>query len=95
MCVRTSQNSLIPDAHVPAFMLVCDALVFLLLRDDPDDLWRALGDHRSAFRDVLLKRGQLTIHAEVCAVIRHCPDLHGDLRGDLRGCVHGISVGGF
>lgn len=56
-CLRTSQNGVVPDAHVPAFVLVCDALIFLLLSDDPDDLGRALGDHRATFCDVLLKRG--------------------------------------
>jgi len=99
LCVRASQNGLIPDAHVPAFVLVCDALIFLLLRDDPDDLGRALGDHRATIHDVLLKRGEVTFHAKVCAVVCYCTDLHGDLRGDLhgdlRGCVHGISAGGF
>lgn len=95
LCVRTSQNSLIPDAQVPALMLVCDALIFLLLSDDPDDLWRALGDHRATIHDVLLKRGEFAIHAKVCAVVGHRSDLRGNLRGDLRGCVHGLSVEGF
>ena len=68
-------------------MLVCDALIFLLHRDDLDDIWMALGDHGATFCDVLLKHGELALHAKVCAFVGHCSDLHGDLRGDL----HGIS----
>ena len=87
LCVRTSQNGVVPDAHVPALVLVCDALIFLLLGDDPDDLWRAFSDHGLPFDDEFLKACEVAFHAKVCAVIGHC--------ADWCVCVHGISAEGF
>ena len=68
-CLRTPQNGVVPDTQVPAFVLVCDALIFLLLRDDLSNLGRAFDYHCLTLDDELLESCEVSLHAKECALV--------------------------